>query len=566
MTVAIAATPRKRSRRWLVGGVGLVVAVAVMVGVWTGTEPAPQHFSLDAWTPRDAGPVAWLDELAPVARGVRHFVDRVPGARGVQEALALTAGLDVLDPAAVEAAGFRMDAGLVGYRFQNAVWLVLPVRGPHAVEHLLKVLRQRGYEPRLDLAPLDGVLRHYAVAARGNAKREALHLWQLPDAIVTRWHPGAAETPPTPQQVQQLWHAWRISPRLPAGTLKARQGEVHVRAELSADGEIATAARAALGPANLLVGSLVDRARRVQADLRVDTAWPELRVVLQSEPGATVDIADYHFRYLQGGPAALLDLGDLLPDETVLLARTRLNPLSWKVLPAFVQDRVLPASLLSVLHPALSGVDARTALLGALDGQLAAGLLGVADEVPLDPRAWTQLSARQVLRGFVAVSFTTDTQALAFVEQVRAALGSLQVATPPAQFGRWTGLTVDGPEAPWWLLRDGRKVVVLSGQGVGEDLARTAGGKFPTLGKAATGELEQALVQGKDWWTGASAMTPRIARSLRRRGVPDHFVQMLSSLAAVSVAVKLGSDGVEAVVQLRPAELEVQPATPAEAP
>jgi len=177
----------------------------------------------------------------------------------------------------------------------------------------------------------------------------------------------------------------------------------------------------------------------------------------------------------------------------------------------------------------------------------------VADDVPLDPRIWPSLSARRSLRAVLALSMRSDVAADALVQRVRTVLDTSTEPSKPAQFGRWTGLAAAGPEAPWWLLRDGRRLALVSGVGAGDDLGRMAAGRFPSLGAVVAGDIERDVVQGRRQWLSVLVTTPRITRSLRRRGVPDHFVQMLGSVAAVAAVVRLTPDGIEFDAALRPA-------------
>ena len=551
---------RSRRARWLLGSAALLTLAGVALAIWSHAQALPP-FELDTWVPQDVTEVLWTADLDQVARGIDGLTSRVPGAEGVHEVVQLLAGVDLLDADAVQEAGFREDAGIVAYRWQGAAWLVLPVLGPRGAQHVVDLLRRRGYPPVLQTATTDRVLAHWSLGDRTDAAREALHIWHLPDAVVVRWTPrSAAAQPPA-----LAWTQWVAAKRLAKGGLHAGPGEVHVRLDLPPDGPLTAAMHEALGPGNLLLGGLVDRFIRADADLQLVADTPSLHVQLKTAPGAAADVAGFHAGFLAETPGTLLDLGDLLPDETVLLLRARVNPGLLQMVPAGLRDRVLPASLLGALHPALVGVDARSALLAAMDGETAVGLLSVADAVPLDPRAWQEQNWRKSLSAFAAAMFTSDVAAQAFMQSCRTALETSTDRPVTAQIGNWSGFSVPGPDAPWLLLRSNRSVALVSGQGASEDLQRIAAHRFPNLAAAAHGAIEADLVAGRRFWLGALATTPRTVRSLRRSGVPDHFLQMLASLSSASAAVQLTADGLDVTVQLRPSA-EEDAAHPAEGP
>jgi len=537
--------------RLMLAALGVLTAAAVVSGLWWRAQALPP-FDLETWVPEDAGELLWTADLARLAQGINGLTARIPGAQGARDVVQLLAGVDLLDAEALQEAGFRQDSGVVAFRWRNGAWLVLPVVDRRGAEHVVELLRRRGYSPVQQPLPAHRAVAHWSLGARTDAAREAVHIWQLPDAVIVRWTPGSAgaQTPPEPSG--QAWSHWLAARRLGKRGLPSPPGELHVRIDLSPDGPVIAAMHDALGPGNLLLGGLVDRFVRVQADLELVAAVPSLRVHLRTAPGAAADVAAFHAGFLGEVPGTLLDLGDLLPDETAVLLRVRANPSLWNRIPSGLRDRVLPASLLGALHPALVGVDARSALVAAMDGQVAAGLLSIADSVPLDPRAWQEVDWRKSLGAFAAVMLTSDVAAQTFVQQCRTALETSADRPVTVQIGAWSGFSVAGPEAPWLLLRNNRSVALLSGQGVAEDLQRIAAHRFPNLAAAAHGAVETDLVAGRRFWLGALATTPRTVRSLRRRGVPDHFLQMLASLSAVSVAVQLAPDGVEASAERRP--------------
>lgn len=530
-------------KRW--AGLGLLAVAAAVAAVLLLVRPiAKAPFQPGAWVPRDADLVAWIDGLQPLGDGLRSLGSKVGGAQGLPEALALVADVDLLDPQAIERVGLRPDAGLVAFRFRDALWLAVPVAGDRGVAHLLGVLRKRGYTlPDLPNGP-------WPVGARGEPGREVARLWRAQgpedggDVLLGRL-PLAGQAEPEAEHA-----ALKQAPRL--GTLPGGPGVGHLRARLAPDGPELKAAHAAVGPANLLIGGAIDKIQRLEADLQVAGGAPRLTVHLVSAPGQLDDFAKYHMGFL--GQASTLDLGDLLPDETPLLVRARLNPALLGLIPGVLRDRLLPASLLGVLHPALVGVDASQLLVAAWEGQVAAGVLSVADDVPLDPGQWPRLDPRAAVRGFVAVSLQSDLAAQTLVERCRAALETSPERPETVQLRAWAGFQVPGPGAPWLLLRKGRQVALVSGTGTREDLQRIAEGKFPDLGQFTRPGLERELVQGDKHWLGLLGSTPRVARSLRRRGVPDYAVQMLASVATVAAGLELLPDRFTLRLELRPAD------------
>jgi hypothetical protein len=468
---------------------------------------------------------------------LRRLTGRLPGAQGLQQLIELTAGLDIADPDALHDAGLRDDAPVLAFRWHDAVWLAIPVRSEAGARHVLKLLEQRGY------AATSSQPGSWRIADRSQRDADAGHAWLRDDTLLLR----AGADP------EQALATYLAAPRLTGTDLGQRQGGVHVHALV--DKPTLAALHDAVGPANLLIGGAIDKIERADVDVAL-APNPSVGVRLSSAPGALADIAAYHSGFLPAVPGTQSNLGNLLPNETPLLLQARLNPAMLAMLPATVRDQLLPATLLDRLHPALAGVDARLQLLDVLDGQLAFALLGIADTVPIDPHAWSQLSWRTALRVAIAGSLRTDTDATALLQRVRSALELTPEKPRTVQLGDWSGMLVPGPEAPWMLLQHGRQVAMVSGAGEPEDLAHTASGKFPSLTQAARGTLEQSIVRGPSPWLSGLATTPRLVRSLRRRGMPDYVVQMLDSIAAVSVGVVLEPSAIRLDMQLRPAHDE----------
>ena len=140
-------TPVVKSRRpyWIVALV-LLVGIGFGIGAWfTWRHDHLPAVSLASQVPEKADAVVWLDRLDLAANGLRRLTDRVAGARGVRDALQVLADVDPLDRSAVEAAGLRPDAGAVFFRWQDALWLVVPVAEEKGAQHIQTVLKRRGY-------------------------------------------------------------------------------------------------------------------------------------------------------------------------------------------------------------------------------------------------------------------------------------------------------------------------------------------------------------------------------------------------------------------------------------
>ena len=529
------AKPQRSRRLW-----PWVLIVLAGAGFAIGAWLTWRHEHLPAvpvaqQVPQQADAVVWLDRLDAATRGMRRLTDRVPGARGIRDALQVLVDVDLMDREAVAKVGLRPDAGVALFRWRGVLWLALPVASEDGAQHILTVLKRRGYTcvGQNPWRIMDRQDVHAQVAEMRLSDGTALLQWPI------------AAKPAT-------FAEYDAAPKRQA--LTANPGELHAQLQVAADGPELAAIHGLLGPANLVLGGLVDRIERLDADVQLDAAEPALHARLASKPGALTDIADYHVRFLQEAPGALLDLGQLLPDETPLLLRARLNPAILGLVPQVLRDALLPAAALGAWHPSLNGVDFQRSVLQAWDGQIAVALLGVADDLPLDPNVWTQRSWRKDLRFALAFSTHTDTEADTLQQTVRAAVETSVDKPTPAQFRDWGGFAIANPDAPWWLLRHGRHVVLLSGRGEGEDLERIATGKFPDLRTAATAPIEKSLLDGAGRWAGALVETPRLARALRRRGVPDYAVKLLAAVQSVAVAVSLDADALTLDVQVRPSQ------------
>ncbi len=550
----------KRSVRWLAAVVGLAAAAAL---AWwlLGDAVRRQPWQAAAWLPKDAEVQLWTAPLGEVSAGARALAGRVQGLGGVVDAVKLASGVDFADADAVERAGLRADAGVAVTLWQGAAWAAIPVNRQAGVDHLLEQLLRRGYG--VSAAKKDSHGAHWAVADRLGNRPDFLRIWDLDGAVLLR-----LPLEPTPTQTADAaLDAFLTAPKLTAADLGDRPGSVHVRWQLAGPGNHAAAVRAAghtaLGPVDLLFGGVVERTQLATLDLGADASGVLALLRLDAGVDKLKDIADYHAGFVTVGSE--LAVGDLLPDETPLLLRLRVNPALWSLLPAAVQDSVLPSFALQALHPGLSGIDARQ-MLGDFDGQLAIGLLAVADSVPLDPVLWPRLDWHTALRPFVIASFKSDVAAKGWLDKLRGAvqasaqLGGGDQLVAHRQ-GQWTGFAASGPGAPWWLLQRGRALAWLAGQGTGDDLRRLAEGKFLTLDKAFALEGEKQLVAGTQHGDGLLVATPRLVRSLRRRGVPEYATGLIGAIASVAVTLELNADALLLKATLRPsdADTEVSP-------
>ncbi len=530
----------------------LAVAVVAAAGLFLLKPIEPEAFILEHVVPEDADALLWLDSLAPLAQSLAQLAARVPGTAGILDAGKLVLGVDLRDADAVARAGLRNDAGICVFRWHGALWLILPITSPEGGAHLSRLLQGRGYRVGPGLGAFEDLQNHWDIFDRQQDKVAIAHLFQSGAAAILRW-----QIAPRPaDHASAEYTAWRKAAHMKEKALHGAQGQMHLRMAWQKEGPEIAALHTALGIGNLVFSGALDKIVRMEADFDMAAGKPTLRIELACQPGDLAEIAKFHQNFVVSTGPGLLDLGALLPDETPLFWRGRLNPAILNMLPSTLRDRFLPAALLSFWHPSLQGVDARSDLIAFLDGQVAAGLLGVADDFPLDPYLWTPATLRKGLRAFVAVSLQTDTQAAHFMDRVRSAIDTSSEKAVSVQMLEFSGFSVADPQGPWLMLRKDAQVVLVSGIGAQDDLQHIADGKFPSLQAAVRGELEKSAVHGAQLWTALLTSTPRIARSLRRRGVPDYVVQMLASVAAVATTVQWTQDGLQIRLALRPSELD----------
>lgn len=512
-----------------------LLALAVVATVaWLCWPRRLNTFDWRQQVPADADGWLWLDQPDDARRGLAALTRSVPGLRGLPEALQLWTGVDLLDADDVAEAGLRDDVGPVGFAWRGSIWLVVPVRNADGERHLRDLAAARGWR-------LTATGPHTA-RLQTAAQADAGECWLTPDQRwVLRVGPPLADADRAWQQVAKL-----------AGKppTEVRPGAVHLH--LAIANESREQLRQRLGPAAGLLGGVLDRLRSADVDLAFAGALPTLRVRLASEPGQLADVAQYYQDFVaeEGG---LLDLGDVLPDETALLVRGRLNPLMLQLALNLVGGPGALTAALSAWHPALAGIDPARQVLAPWDGQWGVALLGLGDGLPLDPGAWTPATLRPQLRFVLAGHFKTDREAADLVARVRSAVETAGTPPTPVQLGPWTGWTVVDPNAPWTLLQQARRVLLVSGQGALEDLQRVASAKFANLQSRSRSEPERGLVEGRRQWWGVLATTPRLVRALRRRGVPDYAVDLLAAVAQWSVVARWSPDALELTTHLQPA-------------
>ncbi len=515
-------------RRKLALGLVFIILLAGGSLAWWWAHPPLSPLQWQAWVPAQAQAVAWTQPLGKIRPELKQLITALPGASGVGEALQWTAGVDLLDAEATQEAGFRDDAGIAAFTWQDAFWLVLPVRGQTGAAHALKVLADRGFSshPTTETS--------WDIADRNNPQVQAMQAWLIDDVLLVRQGPVQA----------QALAAWRGATKraIAPDTL----GMIHLEAQI--DPALRQALHAGLGPANLLVGGAVDKLQRMDAQLVLNAQGPDLRVSLRSADNALADMQKYHQDFLGSSPA--LTVGDLLADETVLLLQARINPGLLSMIPQGIRGQWLPASALRVVDPNLGALDANSLVLGAWDGQIALAILGIADSVPLDPRLAVAMPWRSSLRLALILSLRTAAQAQAVVDMAATTLVAQQ---PQAtQLGQWHGFFFTKAATPWGLVASGPRLAFISGEGELADLTRTASGRFPSLGQAKHDPVVAEIIDGKSAWVGVVAQTPRVVRSLRRRGMPDYVVQLVDSIESFALKVDWTASSLELHVHLSP--------------
>lgn len=539
-----------------------VIATLVGVGVWYGVQQrgaAGTRPTAASLVPADAQGVIWTDELAALGRGLLRLQQRMPDSSGLVDAAAMLLKLPGIDAESLRSVGLDPDSPVVVYRWRGGIWVALAVGEPRGAEHLWTVLRNRGHVVEAAesgdswrIQSRDGSeviaaadLLGGTLVVRGPDRLAVAVAANSPNGHTL---PTAA-TPTALADLADL-ATWQAAPRIEPDQLTATAGDLHARWQLGKDSAIRKLVRRSLGPAALLFGGYVGSFERVALDVSLDVDNPLVRLQLLTAPGRGADVRKYHQDFIADDSPALLDVGDILPDEPALLVRARVNPRLAAMASGLL--RMAGAMDLGVLHPSLRALDTAALLVALLDGQLAVALLGISDEANPDPRTWPRSQVRANLGLAVALSLTNDTAAQTLLARIRALLTESQVKVAAAKLGAWQGFSVLGAGAPWSLVRRGRALLWLGGDGELARFERVDKGRFPSLGRAVSTPLEKELVAGHKRWLGALITTGRIVRSARRRGIPDSLTKMLASVSALAVGVQLHDDGLTVDVQLRP--------------
>lgn len=562
--------------RWRHAAVAAAV-VAVAAGAWwlqrgggdAGVERAPQ-----ALIPAGAGAWVALAPLASLADGVAEIAGGLQGSGDLAAAAGAWLGLPRLDHGALADAGYDGTRGAACFAWEGALWCALPSGGPRAIGHLREAVARRGAQVvawgREGWRSADGALAARQEPGGIVLLRVALPRLAALGRTVAPPVDAASPAPPLPQPATAggsgstagpagqdavaaaLEAAWlRLSEQPPASIPPLAAGvAAKGRVELGDGDHVRPALRAALGPAALLFGRAVDLLRAIDVELRDLGRHPTLRLRGSLPEALATELANYHQGFL--ADAAALDLGPLLPDELAVWTRARVNPVLLDMVPGFLRDRLLPTSLLGRIDPALAVVDARALLLQAWDGQLAAGVLGLDDALPLHAGLLADLDG--VLRGlggFVALGMRPDSAARLHDAIVGAWQGAARGPGVPVTLGSWRGTSWDGPGTPLTLLYQPSALVVLWGHDELPRWQRVASGRLPNAAAAAVGR-ELAILRGHGQWWSVASTPGRIVRAARRRGVPEHFVRMLASVAAAHIQAGLAADGVHLEIALRP--------------
>ena len=538
-------TGRRRKRLRASAFVALI-AVGLFASWWLSRSQQVPPLPLHRHVPEAADRLVWIDALDSLDRPLAGLVGRVPGSEGLVSAVAWIAGLEGLDQARLEAVGVDTRSGLAIYRFDDAWWGVAGAHDERATRHFVSVLRRRGHDVE-ELGRHDDGQRRWRIGERGRPELTRGHLGRDGPLMWMRWRLSAGGGDGT-----AALQRWRTAKRTDKEKMGAASGLAHGRTLLDEDIGFHDVLRRLVGPAALLVGRQIDAFERATLDLAISDATVQAQVRLNTAPGASKRFADFHGRFLPAEQRHL-DLGDLLPDEVMALVRARLNPDLLAMVPAVFRDRLLPKNLLASLDPALSTINARTLLFDVLDGQIAVGVLGVDDRLTWKPDGWPIAELRAAVHGFVAVGLKTEQAASALVGGCQASLKAASVAVESLTIGRFHGFAASSRETPpWILLYGGNSVVWISGRGELKRLQWAASDRFPTLAEATEQGVERDLVQGRRYWLGILTTTGRLARTLRRRGIPDHLVAMIASVAAIAAAVEIDDDGISVDLKVRP--------------
>lgn len=546
----------------------LLVAVVLLAGVCVGAGlllrggPTSSVVSARTWVPQAATVRLLGTSHGALADALAEQTARFDGSAGAVVALGVAVGLPRWDRASLQQAGFAPDGDAALFVWQGHLWAVLTGVGPAAERHVLETLERRGVVAKLQSSA------EAAVAAwtlrRGDVEAA---LWRPePGVLLLRWEipKRIAATLGTAEDAEDAGAA-AAADAGKGGDLAALRAAsrgvpaladdvtVQLRADLGRGDALRPALRTAVGPAGLLVGRIIDQIEGFDLALHLRGAAPAVVGRLRVKTAVAEEFAKYHQGFL--ADEAALDLGAILPDEVAGWARIRVNPALLDMIPGFLRDRILPADLLGRVHPALADLDAQSLLIGAWDGQLAAGLLGIDDTLALTPAALRDPQGSLSHAGlFLAVGLGDAKRAGALVSAAQGALQHAGLALQAVSIGPGKGFSVGAKAGevllPTTVLAVGSGVVVVAGQGEQERLERAARGRFPTLGGAALTPLEKSVASGTALWLGLGSTTGRVVRAARRRGIPEHFVRMIPP--ALTARVQLDREGLLLRFEARP--------------
>jgi hypothetical protein len=529
----------------------VVALVAAIGGAWYVSSTnwsSAGAFDPASHVPKDVDTVAWIGSLGALADGLTEIADRIRGSGGLAEAAKLLLDVPSLDDAGLRAAGLAPQHGAVVFGWRQAYWLVAPLSSAAGADHLLGLFQRRGH-PVTELAQQES-LRTWQVKDRAG-ERVVGHLWLKDGLVVGRLAAVSVPSEATPVALEPAeFEIWSAAKRLPSGALDSAGAVISAYSQIGRDDALRRRLRRSLGPASLLFGRYVGSFTRVSVNLRIKAGEPSLDVRLYGPKAQAAEIQRYHHAFITDDKE-LVDFGDVLPDEVTALARARVNP----NLVAMISGVVgLAGGVdLGLVDRSLRSLDMRSLLLDPFDGQLAVAVLGISDDATPDLRRWRGDGWRKMAGVAVAVALKTDTAAAHLLDRIRQRLEDDKISVRDAKLGPWTGLHRESGKASWSLLKRGRAVLWILGDGELARFERVAAGRFPSLAKTLEGDLERAAVTGKGQWLSLLVTTGRAVRSARRRGIPDAITAMVASVTAVAAGVELHEDGATIRLSVRPA-------------
>jgi len=561
--------PPRASRSRNVALAALFVGLIVIGwGVWRFEAGRAAKQNEPAAAQRIVPSDAELAVLFPTFEGLRQgllaFSEGLEGADGLTEAVKALAGIDLKQPDALSRVGLEPTGDASAFYFASAFWLVLSSRDPQAATtHVRGLLEARGYTGFEPAAGLPDVL---VVRDRASPDRPAAFL-AFNNELVFLIFPAAprdlkAGVPSDPAIASTLFAALHgaterlvDSPRLAAArkrldatgsdpdTLLVARFPDGAERDKAIDKVLE-----ALGPNGLLAGAFLRGLDQFVASFHVDRDTCSVRLGLLMKapeankglPPPTRDLAQRWVTF-QGGA---LPLGDVLPDDVAALVRLRVNPSVVGTVPQALFDQVVPKGVLGSVHPSLAEVDPRADLLAHLAGDVAVGLLGLDPKAALNPVAWGQgpRALAEALHGFVAFDVQDPAPLLARIGALKPAASAAGAQVADIAIGKWRGSEWRFGSTVLLVLSEGKRFVVVNGEGERERLERVARGELPSLGAASKRSLEACVASGEPHLLSALATTGRVVRELRRRGIPDYFTGMLGGIRSIAATLDLDAE------------------------